>query len=84
MRSPLRPQPSPPMQPCRNRKYAWGEVRVEGPPGTITVRASGLDRYVAVWQKAQLTATRSPPNRAFFVKPIGSSRPGSQTAPMAA
>ncbi len=37
-------KPSPPMQPCRNRKYAWGEVRVEGPPGTITVRASGLER----------------------------------------
>jgi hypothetical protein len=34
-----------------------------------------------VWQNAQLTAMRSAPRTAFFEKPIGNSRPGSQITP---
>ena len=53
-----------------------------GPATTKWRPSSGLVRYVAVWQIAQLLVTRGKPT-VFLAKPTGSSWPASQGMPKA-
>lgn len=67
----------------RKSRNAIALVVCDGPTGTITGATSGLVRYCAAWQIAQVWVMRSNPT-VFLENPTGNSRPSSQGMPNAA